>query len=136
VLVLLWLRPIVAETISHTPGENELLRGLAQYKDQLVVHGPHYCGIAPEVFGRSGAIAVAALILLPLVAFALPRRWASFAIPGTLLVLALGSVPWLFVHFSDTVGLSQSRRAMGFAPLPFVFVGAVAIVARRFWVPL
>ena len=135
-LVLLWLRPIVAETISHTPGDGELRRGLIQYQDQLVINSPHDFRIAPEVFGRSGAIAVAALILLPLVAFALPRRWATFAIPGTLLVLALGSVPWLFVHFSDTVGLSQSRRAMGFAPLPFVFVGAVAIVARRFWVPL
>jgi hypothetical protein len=135
-LALLWLRPIVAETISHTPGEGELLRGLTQYKDQLVVNGPHDFRIAPEVFGRSGAIAVAALLLLPLVAFALPRRWASFAIPGTLVVLALGTVPWLFVHFSATVGLSQSRRAMGFAPLPFVVVGAAAIVARRYWVPL
>src|SRR3954451_18231175 len=135
-LVLLWLRPIVAETISHTPGDGELRRGLIQYQDQLVINGPHSFRIAPEVFGRSGALAVAALILLPLVAFALPRRWATFAIPGTLVVLALGSVPWLFVHFSDTVGLSQSRRAMGFAPLPFAFVGAVAIVARRFWVPL
>ncbi len=28
-------------------------------------------------------------------------------------------VPWLFVHFSDAVSLSQSRRAAGFAPLPF-----------------
>ena len=35
-------------------------------------------------------------------------------------------VPWLFVHFSDAVSLSQSRRAAGFAPLPFVFAGALA----------
>jgi hypothetical protein len=135
-LVLLWLRPIVAETISHTPGKGELLRGLQQYKDQLVIYGPNDFRIAPEVFGRSGALAVAALILLPVVAFALPRRWASFAILGTLVVLALGTVPWLFVHFSATVGLSQSRRAMGFAPLPFALVGALALVARRFWAPL
>ena len=36
-------------------------------------------------------------------------------------------VPWLFVHFSDAVSLSQSRRAAGFAPLPFAFAGALAL---------
>jgi len=46
-------------------------------------------------------------------------------------------VPWLFVHFSDAVSLSQSRRAAGFAPLPFAFAGGLALVARRAWaVPL
>jgi hypothetical protein len=132
-LVLLWLKPIVDETISHNPGAGELRRGLIQYQDQLVIHGPHHYRIAPEVFGRSGALAVAALILLPFVAFAIPRRWAVFALAGTLLVLVLGTVPWLFVHFSDAVGLSQSRRAMGFAPLPFALIGALAIVTRRVW---
>jgi len=134
-LVLLWLKPIVDETISHNPHSGELRRGLVQYKDQLVIDGPRHFRVAPEVFGRSGAIAVASLILLPLVAFAFPRRWAVFALCGTLVVLVLGSVPWLFVHFSDAVGLSQSRRAMGFAPLPFAVVGALALLARRVWVP-
>jgi hypothetical protein len=100
-----------------------------------VIHGPRDFRIAPEVFGRSGAIAVASLILLPAVAFAIPRRWAFFALGGTLIILVLGTVPWLFVHFSDAVGLSQSRRAIGFAPLPFVFSGGAALVARRIWVP-
>jgi hypothetical protein len=134
-LVLLWLKPIVDETISHNPGSGELRRGLVQYQDQLVIDGPRHFRIAPEVFGRTGAVAVASLVLLPLVALAIPRRWAVFALAGSLLVLVLGSVPWLFVHFSDAVGLSQSRRAMGFAPLPFAFVGAAALVARRVWVP-
>jgi hypothetical protein len=134
-LVLLWLKPIVDETISHNPASGELRRGIVQYQDQLVVHGPRDFRIAPEVFGRSGSIAVASLILLPLVAFALPRRWAVWAFGGTMIVLLLGTIPWLFVHFSDVVGLSQSRRAMGFAPIPFVFVGAMALVARRVWVP-
>jgi hypothetical protein len=132
-LVLLWLKPIVDETVSHNPGAGELRRGLIQYQDQLVIDGPHHYRIAPEVFGRSGALAVAALLLLPFVAFAIPRRWAVYALAGTLLVLVLGTVPWLFVHFSDAVGLSQSRRAMGFAPLPFALIGALAIVTRRVW---
>jgi hypothetical protein len=134
-LVLLWLKPIVDETISHNPGPGELMRGIVQYQEQLVIHGPRDFRIAPEVFGRSGAIAVASLILLPAVAFAIPRRWAFFALGGTLIILVLGTVPWLFVHFSDAVGLSQSRRAIGFAPLPFVFSGGAALVARRIWVP-
>ena len=133
-LVLLWLKPVVDQTISHNPKPGELMRGIVQYQEQLVIHGPRDFSIAPGVFGRSGAIAVASLILLPLVAFAIPRRWAVFALGGTLIVLVLGSVSWLFVHFSDVVGLSQSRRAMGFAPVPFVVVGAAALVARRVWV--
>jgi hypothetical protein len=132
-LVLLWLKPIVDQTISHNPKPGELMRGIVQYREQLVIHGPRDFRVAPEVFGRSGAVSVAALILLPLVAFAIPRRWAFFALGGTLIILVLGSVPWLFVHFSDVVGLSQSRRAMGFAPIPFVFTGAMALVARRIW---
>ncbi|MDX6475082.1 MAG: hypothetical protein QOH95_593 [Gaiellaceae bacterium] len=132
-LVLIWLKPIVDETISHNPASGELLRGLGQYRDQLVIEGPRHFRIAPEVFGRSGVVAVGSLILLPLVAFAVPRRWAVFALGGSLIVLVLGSVPWLFVHFSDVVGLSQSRRAIGFAPLPFAFAGALALAARRAW---
>jgi hypothetical protein len=134
-LVLLWLKPIVDQTISHNPKPGELMRGIVQYQEQLVIHGPRDFRIAPEVFGRSGAVAVAALIVLPLVAFALPRRWALFALGGTLIILLLGTVPWLFVQFSDAVGLSQSRRAIGFAPLPFVLTGAAALIARRIWIP-
>jgi hypothetical protein len=133
-LVLLWLKPVVDQTISHNPKPGELMRGIIQYKDQLVIHGPRDFRVAPEVFGRSGAVAVAALILLPVVAFAVPRRWAFFALGGALIILVLGTVPWLFVHFSDVVGLSQSRRAIGFAPLPFALAGGAALVARRVWV--
>ncbi len=133
-LVLLWLKPVVDQTISHTPAAGELMRGIVQYQEQLVIHGPRDFRVAPEVFGRSGAVTVAALLLIPLVAFAVPRRWGLFALGGTLIILVLGSVPWLFVHFSDTVGLSQSRRAIGFAPLPFAFVGAAALTVRRVWV--
>jgi hypothetical protein len=133
-LVLLWLKPIVDQTISHNPKPGELMRGIIQYREQLVIHGPRDFRVAPEMFGRSGAITVAALILLPVIALAVPRRWAFVALGGTLIVLVLGSVPGLFVHFSDVVGLSQSRRAIGFAPLPFVLAGGAAVVVRRIWV--
>ena len=129
-LALLWLRPIVDETVSHDPGAVEKARALRQYADQLVITNEHHYRVAAELFGRSGAVAVAALILLPVTALAWPRRWVAFVLGGTLLVLVLLEVPWLFVHFSDAVSLSQSRRAAGFAPLPFVLAGAFALLTR------
>ena len=129
-LVLLWLKPIVDETISHDPGPAERLRALRHYGDQLVVTNDHHYRLAPEVFGRSGAVAVASLFLLPLAGLVLRRRWATFALAGSLSILVLTEVPWLFVHFSDAVSLSQSRRIAGFAPLTFALVGALALLAR------
>ena len=129
-LALLWLRPIVDETVSHDPSAAERARALVQYADQLVVTNHHHYRLAPEVFGRSGAVAVAALFLLPVTALAWPRRWVAFVLGGTLLMLVLLEVPWLFVHLSDAVSLSQSRRAAGFVPLAFVLAGALALLAR------
>jgi hypothetical protein len=135
--VLLWLRPIVDQTNTHNPSAAQRANDIAQYRDQLVVTNLHHFRLAPEVFGRSGAVAVAALVLLPVTAFALRATWARFVLGGALIVLLLMEVPWLFVHFSDAVSLSQSRRAAGFAPLPFAFAGGLALVARRAWaVPL
>jgi hypothetical protein len=130
-VVLLWLLPVVRETSSHDPGAAERARGLRQYADQLVVSGPHHFRLAPEVLGRSGAVAVAALFLLPVTALAIRRRWAQFVLGGSLLVLLLMEVPWLFVHLSDATSLSQARRAAGFAPLTFAFAGGLALAVRR-----
>ncbi|HST15469.1 MAG TPA: hypothetical protein VLJ44_11530 [Gaiellaceae bacterium] len=132
VAVLLWLRPLVKETRAHNPSDAERLRGLQQYADQLVISGPHHFRLAPEVLGRTGPVAIAALFLLPLTALAIRRRWAQYVLGGSLLILLLMEVPWLFVHLSDAASLSQARRAAGFAPLPFAFAGAFALAARRF----
>jgi hypothetical protein len=131
-LVLVWLRPLVKETRAHNPSDVERLRGLQQYADQLVISGPHHFRLAPEVLDRTGAVAIAALFLLPLTALAIRRRWGQYVLGGTLLILLLMEVPWLFVHLSDAASLSQARRAAGFAPLPFAFAGAFALAARRF----
>ncbi len=130
-LVLLWQRPLVAETLAQNPSPSERARSLAQYGSQLVVSSPHHFRLAPQVIGRSGAVVVAALFLLPLTALAFRSRWAQYALGGTLLILCLMEIPWLFVHLSDATSLSQSRRAAGFAPLPFVFAGALALATRR-----
>jgi hypothetical protein len=127
--VALALLPLARDTVSHEPSSEQLRRGLAHYRDQLVVHGTSY-HLKPEVFGRNGAVAVAALALVPLAALAWRHRWSSFVLGGSLAVLAVTLVPFLFEHLSDAVTLSQSRRAAGFLPFAFAFVGGVAVLTR------
>ena len=129
-LVFAWLLPIVRETQSHNPGAAERARALKQYATDLVVHSPTSYALAPGVVARTGAIAVAALVLVPLAGLAGRRRWSAFVLGGTVLVLVLELFPFVFPHFSDFVSLSQSRRAAGFVPFAFALVGGAAVLAR------
>jgi hypothetical protein len=87
--------------------------------------------LRPEVFARGGAIAVAALAAVPLAVFAARRRWAAFVLGGSLVVLAVELIPWLFPRFADAVSLSQARRGAGFLPYAFALAGGAAVVACR-----
>jgi hypothetical protein len=129
-LVVLWLRPIVDETLSHDPSAGNATTALSHYSGELVVTSLHHYRLAAEVFGRTGPVAVAALALLPLAGLAARRRWGALVLGGGVAVLALMLVPLLFVHFSDAVSLSQSRRAAGFLPFAFAFAGGLALLAR------
>jgi len=129
-LVFAWLLPLVRETRSHDPAASERARGLKQYATDLVVHSPSSYHLGPGVVARTGAIAVAALVLVPLAAFAGRRRWSAFVLGGAVLVLALELLPLVFPYFSDLVSLSQSRRAAGFVPFTFALVGGTAVLAR------
>ena len=129
-LVFAWLLPIVRETQSHNPAATERARALKQYATDLVVHSPTSYALAPGVISRTGAIAVAALVLVPLAGLAARRRWSAFVLGGTVLVLVLELFSFVFPHFSDFVSLSQSRRAAGFVPFAFALVGGAAVLAR------
>jgi hypothetical protein len=134
-LAFLWLRPIVDETISHDPGPVELARALHHYAGELQVWSLHRYRLAPEVLGRTGAVAVAALVLIPLAGFLARRsRAGAYVLGGSLIVLALMLIPTLFVHFSDAVSISQSRRAAGFLPFAFAFAAGFALLARTWLV--
>jgi hypothetical protein len=67
---------------------------------------------------------------VPLAALAARRRWSALVLGGTVLVLLLELLPFVFPRFSDLVSLSQSRRAAGFVPFAFALVGAAAVLAR------
>ena len=128
--VALWLLPTVRSTVSHTPGLSELDRAFEQYPGQLDVFSEESYRLAPELFARGGAVAVLALALIPLAAFAPLRRWAAFVLGGSLVVFALTLTAFLFPHFADVVSISQARRAAGFLPFPFAFAGGVLLVAQ------
>jgi hypothetical protein len=89
----------------------------------------HTYSLRPEVFARGGAIAVAALACIPLAAFAARRRWAAFVLGGSLVILGVELVPWLFPRFADAISLSQARRAAGFVPFAYALTGGAAVLA-------
>ncbi len=126
---LAWLLPLVRETASHSPSSSELERALTKYAGELNVDSLHHYALRPEVVSRGGAVAVTALVLVPLAAFAARQRWAAFVLGGTLAVLGIELLPWVFPHFADAVSVSQARRLAGFIPIPFALAGGAAVLA-------
>ncbi|HEY3541235.1 MAG TPA: hypothetical protein VGK79_01725 [Gaiellaceae bacterium] len=131
-LVFLWLKPIVDETESR----GAVAQGIRQYGSDLVVHSQTRYHLDAGVPSRTGAVAIAALVLAPLAALSARRRWASLVLGGTALVLALELWPLVFPHFSHLVSLSQSRRAAGFLPFAVAFAGGLAVLRRALGVVL
>jgi hypothetical protein len=134
-LVVAWLLPIVRETASHSPSGTELNRAFAAYGHELDVFNGHSYRLAPELYGRAGAIAVASLLLLPLAVFAHRRMWAAFVLGAMLATFAVTLLPFVFPHFADAISISQARRIIGFAPRPYVLVGGALVLAGflRLW---
>ena len=130
---MLWLIPIVADTVSVSPDRDEVRRAFEQYPGQLDVRSETSYSLAAEVFTRSGPVAIAALLLIPLAAFAARRRWAAFVVGGSLAVFAFMLVPLLFTTLSDLVSISQARRAAGFLPFAFAFAGGLGVLSRVLW---
>ena len=87
-LFMLWLLPVVNDTRSVSPGSDELRRAFDQYAGQLDVRSDTSYSLAAEVFTRGGAVAIAALLLIPLAGFAARRRWAAYVVGGSLAVFA------------------------------------------------
>ena len=122
------LLPIVQKTVSHQPDSQVLQNAFEKYPKQLdVISGTSY-RLAPEVFGRGGAIAIAALLVLPLAALVPLRRWSAFVLGGSLAVLTVTLTSALFPTFADLVSISQARRAAGFLPFAFAFAGGVLVL--------
>jgi hypothetical protein len=126
---LAWLLPVVADTASVTPDTGERARGFAKYAGQLEGTFDRF-SVAPELFVRTGAVALAGLLLVPLAGLAAKRRWAAYVVGGSLAVFLVCLTPWLFTPLSDVVSLSQSRRLAGYLPLTFALAGGIGVLAR------
>ncbi|HSJ95408.1 MAG TPA: hypothetical protein VK896_15365 [Gaiellaceae bacterium] len=129
-LFMLWLLPVIRDTASVSPASEEVQRALRQYGSQLTVRSETSYSLAAEVFTRRGAVAIAALLLIPLAALAARRRWAAYVVGGSLAVFAVLLVPFLFTSFSDLVSVSQARRLAAFLPAAFAFAGGLAVLSR------
>jgi Family of unknown function (DUF6541) len=127
-LYFLWLLPVVRSTASVSPGAAERARGFEHYADQLSGTADRF-SLAPEVFGRTGAVAVAALLLVPLTALASRHRSAAYVVGGSVTIFAFTLVPWLFTPFAGVVSLSQARRLAGFFPFGFSLAGGMEVLA-------
>ena len=104
--------------------------GVLRYRTELDVRSCSSYSVKPETVARGGAIAVLALLLVPLAGLARRRLWASFVLGGSLVVLALVLFPFLFPRFAGAVSLSQARRAAGFVPFALALTGGLAVAAR------
>ena len=128
-LYMLWLLPVVRDTRSVTPDAVEVRRAFEQYRGQLDVRSDTVYSLAAEVFTRSGAVAIAAVLLIPLAGFAARRRWSAYVVGGSLAVFAVMLVPLLFTNLADLVSISQARRAAGFLPFAFAFAGGLGVLS-------
>ena len=124
-----WLLPVVRDTVAHNPGAAEVHRAFANYRHELDVFGLHSYRLKPDVFGRGGAAAVAALALLPFAVFARRRLWASFVLGGMLAAFAVTLLAFVFPHLADLLSISQARRLAGFSPKAFALTGAALVLA-------
>ena len=128
---MLWLIPVINDTASVSPDSRRgPSRARRSTPGQLDVRSETSYSLAPEVFTRSGAVAVAAILLFPFAALAARRRWAAYVAGGSLAVLAVMLVPLLFTSLADLVSISQARRAAGFLPFAFAFAGGLGVLSR------
>jgi hypothetical protein len=128
-LFMLWLLPVVRDTRSVSPDADELRRAFEHYGEQLDVRSDTVYSLAAEVFTRSGPVAIAALLLIPLAGFAARRRWSAYVVGGSLAVFAVMLIPLLFTTLADLVSISQARRAAGFLPFAFAFAGGLGVLS-------
>ena len=125
-----WLWPTVADTASVMAGAAETARDLARYPGMFEGTAESF-SVDPAAITRRGGLVVAALLAVPLAAFAGRRLWAALVLGGSLAVVAVLLVPPLLTLLADLASVSQARRLVGFLPLPFALAGA-AVLAGRF----
>ena len=133
------ITPLVGSSTSYDPSKHVVNQTLKHYGDQIATYANGRYALAPEVLARSGAVAVAALVLTVLAFMAAKKRWSAFVLGSSLAVLGLTLIPALFMPFSDLVSISQARRLAVFYPYALAFAGGLGILSgllRRYTLAL
>jgi hypothetical protein len=125
---LLWLLPFANDTAAYTPAEQRRAQELVYYADRLDFSGDGF-RLDAGLLVSGGALAVVALIAVPLALLAWRARWAAYVLGGALPVLVVALVPAFFARLADLVSLSQALRSRHFLPLPFALAGAAVLLA-------
>ena len=125
-----WLLPTVADTAAVTADAAQTARELSRYPGVFEGTADSF-SVDPAAITRRGGLVVAALLAVPLAAFAGRRLWTALVLGASLAVLAVLLVPTLLTLLADLASVSQARRLVGFLPLPFALAGA-AVLAGRF----
>lgn len=127
--VALWVHSLARNAASFTPDAVERRRALRHYARDLDVFSPDRYRVDPGLLSRGGAVAVAALMLVPLAFLGAPRRSGALVLGGSLAVLLTVLPSFVFPHLADVVSLSQARRAAGFVPFSLAFAGGMIVLA-------
>lgn len=127
--IALWAHSLARTAASYTPDDAERRRALRHYAADLDLFSPERYRVAPDLLSRGGAVAVAALVLLPLAVLGLRRRWAAYVLGGSVAVLCLVLFSFVFPHVADVVSLSQARRLAGFVPFAFALAGGLIVLS-------
>lgn len=128
-LFILWLWPVVSETNSFTPDAAGTARDMAHYLGFFVGSEDSF-RLDEGAITRRGGLVVGALLAVPLAALAGRRLWAALVLGGSLTILGILLLPFLFTTFADLSSLSQARRLVAFLPLPFALAGAAVLAGR------
>jgi hypothetical protein len=124
-----WLWPTIADTASVTAGAADTARELARYPGVFAGTADSF-SVDPAAITRRGGLVVAALLAVPLAAFAGRRLWAALVLGASLAVLGVLLLPPLLTFLADLASVSQARRLVGFLPLPFALAGATVLAGR------
>jgi hypothetical protein len=126
-LVVAAFIPVLSGVGGVTPTAAERARELAHFPGYFSTNGDW---LRPEAITRGGPAVIAALLVAPFAVLAARRMWAAFVLGGTLAVLAVLLVPFLFEPLTQFFSLSQARRLPMFLPVPFAVAGGAFLVGR------
>jgi hypothetical protein len=120
---LAWLYPIANSASATVEGGSNHFGSLVDRSGALV-------NMKPEWVTRGGAVAIAALLFVPLASAATRTRAAAFVASATGVVILILIVPYFFTPFAHVMSISQGRRFLFFLPFAFALTGGALVLAR------